>query len=454
MHRYGLRQGPGSAAFEEPVVLLPLFVLLVASLALTLPQRLRPLAALLLPLLTLSMAWTTEGAGWRLFYTSVWLLYALKGSILLRRPASYVASMSRLGLLLYLTVWPGMDPDPLERRGAEISLEGRWFVQGWVTMLLGVVGLAAMPLLHLDSPWLGIIGVATTVHLGYSDVLSALIRWLGFPVRRLFDNPLSSLTLREFWSVRWNRPFVEMNKVLFLPLLSPWMGRKAAVTGAFVVSGVLHELAISLPVKAGWGGPLFYFAFQALGMRLQKSDSRLFTWLWLLVPVPLLFHAPFRQDLIAPLLQQIAQLPMLASPEACLATLLWLAGCGHFLVLAASFQVPHRLGWHSELQLLRPLNRKLLWVYGGFIVGMITSFGALLLKLRPLMLAGETGSVYLLGLIALFWTARIVVDAIVFEHDDWPQGPEFVVGHTMLTSLFVFITATCWWALLANGAAL
>lgn len=435
-------------------MLLPLFLIVIAAASFRLPQRLRPFLALALPLLALALAWRAEEPGWRLFYTSAWLLYALKGSTLLLRPASYVASMSRLGLALYLTLWPGMDPEPLERRSPEVTLQGNWFVQGWITMLAGIVGLASMALLGLDSPWLGILGLATTVHLGYSDVLSSLVRWMGFPVQRLFDNPLKANRLRDFWSQRWNRPFVEMNKVLFLPLLNRWMGRKSAVTGAFLISGLLHELAISLPVKAGWGGPLFYFAFQAVGMRLQTRDSRFVTWLWLLGPVPLLFHAPFRADLITPLLEQIRTLPMLENSAVCLSALLWLAGCGHFLVLAASFQVPHRLGWHTELQLLRPLNRKLLWVYGGFIVGLITSFGALILQLRPLMLAGETGALYLLGLIAMFWTARLVVDAIVFEHDDWPQGPEFVVGHTMLTSLFVFITGVCWWVVLSHlGAA-
>ena len=431
-------------------VLLPLFLLSVAALALWLPQRLRAVFALMLPALALALGWQAEEPGWRLFYTSAWLLFALKGSVLLLRPASQIAAMSRLGLTLYLTLWPGMDPAPLARRDSEVSLQGRWFIQGWITMLVGIVGLATMPLLGLKSSWLGILGLAITVHLGYSDVLSALVRWLGFPVRRLFDNPLAANRLQDFWSRRWNRPFVEMNKVLFLPLLNRVMSPSAAVTGAFLISGILHELAISLPVNAGWGGPLSYFVIQAVGMRLQKRDSRLFTWLWLLAPAPLLFHAPFRQGLITPMLDLIASIPMLADPEVCVSTLLWLAGCGHFLVLAASFQVPHRLGWHKELQLLRPLNRKLLWVYGGFIVGMITSFGALILKLRPLMLAGETGALYLLGLIAVFWSARLVVDAIVFEHDDWPQGPEFIVGHTMLTSLFIFITGICWWVVLSH----
>ena len=231
-----------------------------------------------------------------------------------------------------------------------------------------------------------------------------------------------------------------------MPLLEHFVERTAAVTGAFIISGILHELAISLPAARGWGGPMLYFLIQAVGMVLEGKSrrGRLWTWGWVFLPIPLLFHAPFRETLISPLLDWLSTLPALTSPRQCLSTMLWLAGCGHFLVLCASFQVPHRLGWHEELTRLRPLNRKLLWVYGGFIVGMITSLGVLLLRLHSLIMARETGALHVVGLAAIFWTARLVVDAIVFEHSDWPEGPEMLVGHTMLTSLFLFLAGTCW----------
>ena len=42
-------------------------------------------------------------------------------------------------------------------------------------------------------------------------------------------------------------------------------------------------------------------------------------------------------------------------------------------------------------------------------------------------------------MIAVLWTARIVVDFLYFSHDDWPSGVKYVVGHTMLTSLFALL---------------
>ncbi len=427
----------------------PLGWLAVLALALLAPPFLRTPLAFLLPALTLGGALAADGPLERLLLGALWTLYALKGSVLLGWTAQRVRAMSPLGLGLYLSFWPGMDPKPLQKRDPEVTLPGAWFVQGWITMVAGAVVFFSLPL-FFKSSWLALVCILATVHLGYSDVLSALVRWAGFPVHRLFTNPLASRGLRDFWSRRWNRPFVEMNRVLFMPLLQRLMGRRAAVMGAFVLSGVLHELAISLPADRGWGGPLLYFVIQGLGMYLEGPTrrGRLWTWAWILLPIPLLFHEAFREALVMPLLDWLSNRSWLSSPRHCLSTLLWLAGWGHFLVLCASFQVPRRLGWHEELSRLRPLNRKLLWVYGGFIVGMITSFGVLLLRLHPFILARETGALHVVGFAAVFWTARLVVDAIVFEHSDWPEGPDMVVGHTMLTSLFIFLATTCWLCLL------
>ena len=176
--------------------------------------------------------------------------------------------------------------------------------------------------------------------------------------------------------------------------------------------------------------------------RKLRLGGRLWTWAVVFLPMPLLFHSAFREALIAPIHQYLASLPQLESPETFLQTMLWFAGYGHFLVLIASFQVPHRLNWAEELQRLRPLNRKLLWTYGGYIATFIFLWGVLTLNLIPEFLAGDKCALALLSLIALFWWSRIVVDAFYFKHSDWPEGIEFVIGHTMLTTLFVTLAGT------------
>ena len=133
--------------------------------------------------------------------------------------------------------------------------------------------------------------------------------------------------------------------------------------------------------------------------------------------------------------------------ESLLNVALWLAAVGHLCVLAASFQVPARLGWKEDLPKLTPFNRKLMYVYGGFTVLTIFSFGVLTFLLHAEMLHGERAATALAVFIAVYWTARIGVDFLYYEHRDWPQGTRFVVGHFLLTGLF-FALATTYWAVL------
>ena len=41
-----------------------------------------------------------------------------------------------------------------------------------------------------------------------------------------------------------------------------------------------------------------------------------------------------------------------------------------------------------------------------------------------------------------YWTARILVDAFYFSHEDWPKGTAFVMGHALLTLLFFVLAAS------------
>lgn len=124
--------------------------------------------------------------------------------------------------------------------------------------------------------------------------------------------------------------------------------------------------------------------------------------------------------------------------------ILWLAGAGHFVILAASFQVPARLRWKEDLSKLMPFNRKMLWVQSSFTVLTIIAFGTLTLALHDELLRGDRAALGLACFIGTYWTARIVVDAFYFSHEDWPKGRMFVIGHALLTSLFVALACSYW----------
>jgi hypothetical protein len=123
---------------------------------------------------------------------------------------------------------------------------------------------------------------------------------------------------------------------------------------------------------------------------------------------------------------------------------MWLAGAGHFLILFASFQVPSRLKWKQDLAQLMPFNRKLLWVQGSFTVLTILAFGTLTLALHQELLRGDRAALGFACFIGTYWTARILVDAFYFSHQDWPKGRQFVIGHFLLICLFVALAASYW----------
>ena len=132
----------------------------------------------------------------------------------------------------------------------------------------------------------------------------------------------------------------------------------------------------------------------------------------------------------------------MTEPTEFFALALWAAGGGHFCVLAASFQVPARLGWKDDLKALTPFNRKLMWTYGGFTVFTITAFGVLTLALHGELLSGTPAALGLAVLIGVFWLLRVLVDFLYFSHADWPAGRFTALGHTLLTGLFIALSAT------------
>jgi len=100
-------------------------------------------------------------------------------------------------------------------------------------------------------------------------------------------------------------------------------------------------------------------------------------------------------------------------------------------------------------------NRKLLWVQGGFTVLTIFAFGLLTLALHAELLRGDRAALALALFIAIYWTARILVDAFYFSHQDWPKGRFFVLWHILLTSLFAALALSyfglLFWRLWPHG---
>lgn len=153
-----------------------------------------------------------------------------------------------------------------------------------------------------------LVGVCLVFHYGALTLLAAAWRLAGVPADELHRRPTAARSLSEFWAGRWNLPFSALTaRVVCRPLRR--FGDRVALFAAFVFSGLAHEAAISLPVRAGFGGPLAYFLLHGglvvAERRLRPERwgvaGRLWTAAWLVVPLPLLFHRPFLDGVVWPL---------------------------------------------------------------------------------------------------------------------------------------------------------
>jgi hypothetical protein len=121
----------------------------------------------------------------------------------------------------------------------------------------------------------------------------------------------------NFWGRRWNTAFRDLaHQIIYQPLARRW-GARRAMAAVFLFSGVLHDVAISLPARAGYGLPTLYFLVQAMGVEIERSRfgrrwrlrgglrGWFFTAMFVLGPACLLFHPPFLRKVVIPFLNVI-----------------------------------------------------------------------------------------------------------------------------------------------------
>jgi len=163
----------------------------------------------------------------------------------------------------------------------------------------------------------GMSGLILLLHFGTFQLVGLLWQSFGVSAKPIMSAPLRSTSLGEFWGKRWNLGFRQLSHELIFRPLHRTIGAGAAGFLVFAVSGLIHDLVISLPAGGGYGLPTIYFLLQGAGTTIEHSQfgKRLglgrgphgwsFMLLFLAVPVFWLFHRWFVLRVILPFMRAI-----------------------------------------------------------------------------------------------------------------------------------------------------
>jgi Membrane bound O-acyl transferase family len=224
-------------------------------------------------------------------------------------------------LAAYLFLWPGLAPASFCFEKGKAPAPTEWLTAiAKTTFGVAIVwgGLRFLPARHpLILGWAGMVGIVFVLHFGIFHLLSNLWRELGFNARPLMRNPLRASSVAGFWGGRWNTAFNDLMAPNVFAPLARRLGPGIAAVTVFLLSGLLHEIVISLPARGGFGLPTLYFAIQALGLLAERSrwgrklglGRGLRGWLFTVFitagAAPLLFHPLFIRNVILPMLKAI-----------------------------------------------------------------------------------------------------------------------------------------------------
>ena len=224
--------------------------------------------------------------------------------------------------LAYLLAWPGMDAETFldASRRPEQPKEQEWMWAGLKTILgialLWVVVRLVPAKWDLLRGWAGLLGLIFLLHFGSFHLLALFWQRVGIDAEPIMKKPILSKSLSEFWGKRWNLGFRQLaHDFVFRPVRKR-IGVGAAGFLVFVVSGLIHDLVISLPAQGGYGLPTAYFVLQGFGvvaersrvgkkLGLQSGAGRVFAVVMLAAPAFWLFHPLFVRRIILPFLQAI-----------------------------------------------------------------------------------------------------------------------------------------------------
>lgn len=106
--------------------------------------------------------------------------------------------------------------------------------------------------------------------------------------------------------------------------------------------------------------------------------------------------------------------------------------------------------WYNDIKKLKPLNQEIAKTYGRYIQGLNFSFGLISFLLADELKNGSPLAIAITGLIAAYWTGKVITQFTYYPMYEIPKKLIFKIGEVLMNTLFITFAVLFIWLFVSN----
>ena len=131
--------------------------------------------------------------------------------------------------------------------------------------------------------------------------------------------------------------------------------------------------------------------------------------------------------------------------------LIYVGAAGQIFTAMVYPYVRHKVfDWYNDIKKLKPLNQEIAKTYGRYIQGLNFSFGLISFLLADELKNGSSLAVAITGLIAAYWTGKVITQFAYYPMYEIPNKLIFKIGEVLMNTLFITFAVVFIWLFVSN----
>ena len=131
--------------------------------------------------------------------------------------------------------------------------------------------------------------------------------------------------------------------------------------------------------------------------------------------------------------------------------LIYVGAAGQIFTAMVYPYVRHKVfDWYNDIKKLKPLNQEIAKTYGRYIQGLNFSFGLISFLLADELKNGSPLAVAITGLIAAYWTGKVITQFAYYPMYEIPNKLIFKIGEVLMNTLFITFAVVFIWLFIMN----